>query len=121
MTRILGRDVLPFVRRRLSFVVIVRSAMLMSLEKIKKVLKQRRSKRIGLGGKAFLVANAEFKILLHKRGLKPMRFLLPLSFLCKPWSTHQCPACRPYHLLTLRERQSNASTIKATLTHLRIR
>jgi hypothetical protein len=51
MNGMLRRGVLPFVRRRSSFVVVivvVRNAMLMSVEKIKGRKKQRRSKRIGL-------------------------------------------------------------------------
>jgi hypothetical protein len=51
---------LPFVRRS-SIVVIVRSAMLMPVEKIKKVINvQRRSKRM-IDGKAIFVAKSEFE------------------------------------------------------------
>jgi hypothetical protein len=62
MNEMLRKGVLPFVHRRSSFVVVVvaRSAMLMSVEKIKVIKKQRRSKRIGLTK----------KILVAGRGLK---------------------------------------------------
>jgi hypothetical protein len=53
------RGVLPFVRQRSSFVivfVVIRSAKLISVEKIKGMMKRRRSKRIKTGGKVILVA-----------------------------------------------------------------
>jgi hypothetical protein len=48
MNRVLRRGVLPFVRRRLSFVVIVRDAVLMSMERKKVMKKQRRSNEMEL-------------------------------------------------------------------------
>jgi hypothetical protein len=67
MDRMLRREVLPTVRRRSSFVVVVVvvvcSAMLMPMEKIKGLEKQRRSTRLGLTKVLILEARAGFEIL----------------------------------------------------------
>jgi hypothetical protein len=75
MNRMLRRGVLPFVRSPFG-VVTVRGAMLMAMEKIKVMKKQKRSKRIGVTGKMILVARAGFEIQMEGACLNPLKWCI---------------------------------------------